>query len=267
AAETGARRRFLRARRLHAIHQNIRVMHHALVAGPYFDAFKPACSTHGSAKNKIPVLVAAAGREQVRLFRLDDQVRRARLPAFCKFWTGRQVGRRAFHRALFYPMSDRGDLCVGESKLIREFKFAGLEQPRRHESALRNGGDLACMRFCVLIGKQWEGRRFAGAMARGAVVKQYGSDSLVKRDLRICRAFAGFLRRLGCREAARRVRQEENKGKQGYYLSSSNHSRSEIKHPTASVVDTGGFRPLLAASMASANSCVVAARRACPMCS
>ena len=157
SAEAGPRGRFLRASRLHAIHQNIGVMHHAFVARPYFDGFEPAGSIHWSAKNKIPILVSAAGGELIRLFRLDNQIRRPHLPAFCKFRSGREIGRRAFDGTLFHPMSDGSDLCVGESKLIRKFKFAGIGQPRRHESALRNGDDLPGMRFRIFIGKQREG--------------------------------------------------------------------------------------------------------------
>src|ERR1700736_2245754 len=118
------------------------MMHHALIAWPNFDGFKPAGFIYWSAKNKVPVLVTTAGRELVRFFGLDDQIRRSHLPALCKFWTGRQIRRRAFHGALFHPMGDHGDLRVGESKLIRKFEFAGLRQPRRHEPALRNGSDL-----------------------------------------------------------------------------------------------------------------------------
>src|ERR1700730_11946243 len=74
AAEARSRRSFLRTSRLHAIHQNIRVMYHPLISWPYFYAFQPAGCLHWSAKNKVPVLVTAAGWQQIRLFRLDDQI-------------------------------------------------------------------------------------------------------------------------------------------------------------------------------------------------
>src|ERR1700737_3093476 len=73
AAEAGSWVRFLRASRLHAIHQNIRVMYHALIAWPNFDGFEPAGFIYRSGKDKIPVLVATAGRELVRFIGLDDQ--------------------------------------------------------------------------------------------------------------------------------------------------------------------------------------------------
>src|ERR1700688_939292 len=104
-------------------------------------------------------------------------------------------------------------------------------------------------------------------MARGAILKKYRSNILVKRNLRI--GIASVLRSLGCCKNGPQVRQQEN-NHQGDAINcwpDTNHSRSEIKHPMASVVDTGGRRPLLAVSIASANSCVVAARRDCPMCS
>src|ERR1700688_2316105 len=104
-------------------------------------------------------------------------------------------------------------------------------------------------------------------MARGAMLKKYRSNILVKRNLRI--GTASVLRSLGCCKNGPRVRQQEN-NHQGDGINcwpDTTHSRSEIKHPTASVVDTGGWRPLLAASIASANSCVVAARRGFSMCS
>src|ERR1700688_2718728 len=69
SAEAGPRERFLCTSRLHAIHQNIGVMHDTLVAWPYFDGLEPAGSIHWSAKNKIPILVGAAGGELIRLFR------------------------------------------------------------------------------------------------------------------------------------------------------------------------------------------------------
>src|ERR1700686_5863747 len=104
-------------------------------------------------------------------------------------------------------MNDHGDLRIGKPKFIRKFEFTGFRQPRWHEPALRNGGDLPRVRFRILIGQQWEGPRLAGAMARGAVVKQYWSNVLVKRNLRI--SVADFLRSLGCRKAAHRLRQQE----------------------------------------------------------
>src|SRR6202140_5916689 len=60
AAEARAWRSFLRTSRLHAIHQDIRVMHHPLISWPHFDAFQPADFINRSATNKIPVLVSAA---------------------------------------------------------------------------------------------------------------------------------------------------------------------------------------------------------------
>ncbi len=50
SAEAGPWGRFLRTSRLHAIHQNIGVMHDTLVARPYFDGFEPAGAIHWSAK-------------------------------------------------------------------------------------------------------------------------------------------------------------------------------------------------------------------------
>ncbi len=169
----GSGKKIPRASRLHAIHQDICVMHHAFIAWPYFDGFEPARFIYRSAENKIPVLVSAAGGELIRLFRLDDELRRPYLPAFLQIseWAA-DSEERSFDDALFHPMSDHGDLSVGESKLIRKFKFAGFRQPRWHEPALGNGGDLPRVRFCILIGQQWEGPRLAGAMARGAMVKQ-----------------------------------------------------------------------------------------------
>src|ERR1700722_12227475 len=105
-------------------------------------------------------------------------------------------------------------------------------------------------------------------MARGAILKKYRSNILVKRNLRI--GIASVSRSLGGCKSGPRVRQQEKNNHQGDGINcwpDTNHSRSEIKHPTASVVDTGGWRPLLAVSIASANSCVLAARRDCPMCS
>jgi hypothetical protein len=61
------------------------MMHHALIAWPNFDGFKPAGFIYRSAKDKIPVLVTAAGRELVRLFRIDNQIGRAHVPAVGKF--------------------------------------------------------------------------------------------------------------------------------------------------------------------------------------
>src|ERR1700674_604941 len=233
-----------------------------LVAGTDLHGLQPARLIHGRAENEIPVLIGSLGRQQVGLLGLDDQIGLAYLPAFHKMGGGWQVGRCAFHRAAVDPFRDQRNLLVREMKFIGKLELAGLRQPRRHESGLRYGCDLSGMRLCILISEQWKRPCFARPMAARAIAKEYRRDIAVESDLLVrCRALVlWFASRMTLRDQSNCQRKEGYARAKSLY--SPRHLRSEMKQPTPSATGDGGGTPLLAASMASANSCFVAARRA-----
>ncbi len=229
-------------------------MDHVLVAGTDLHRLQPARLIHGRAENKIPVLIGSLSRQQVGLFGLDDQIGLAHLPAFHKIGSGRQVGRCAFHRAAFGPFRDQRNLPVREMKFIGKLKFAGLRKPGRHEFGLRYRGDLSGVRLCIFIGEQREWPRFARPMAARAIAKENGRDITVESDLLIrCRTLVlWFGSRVTLQDQSNCQKKEKHARAKSLY--GPRHLRSEMKQPTPSAAADGGATPLLAASMASANS-------------
>src|SRR5882724_13093654 len=239
-------------------------MDHVLVAGTDLHGLQPARLIHGRVENKIPVLIGSLGRQQVGLLGFDDQIGLAHLPAFHKIGRGWQVGSCAFHRAAFHPFCDQLNLLVREMKFIGKLKFAGLRKPGRHEFGLRYRGDLSGMRLCILIGEQREWSCFPRTMAARARAKENGRDITVESHLLIrCRNLVlWFGSRMTLQDQSNCQKKEKHARAKSLYRAC--HLRSEMKQPTPSAAADGGATPLLAASMASANSCVVAARRVLP---
>ena len=112
AGETGTWLFFLAARRLAAVHKNVRVMNHAFVAGPDLDGFQPARAVNRSPKNEIPVHIGASGGKRVRFLRFDNFVRLAQLPTGDKSWGRQKVGGSALDRPLLDPLLNDGYLSV-----------------------------------------------------------------------------------------------------------------------------------------------------------
>src|SRR6266481_4294797 len=239
-------------------------MDHVLVTGSDLHGLQPARLIHGRAENKIPVLIGSLGRQQVGLLGFDDQIGFPDLPAFHKIGNRRQVGSCAFHRAAFDPFCDQRNLLVREMKFIGKLEFSGFRKPGRHEFGLRYRGDLSGMRLCILIGEQRERSCFAWSMAARARAKENRRDVAVESDLLIrCRTLAlWFGSRMTLEDQSNCQKKEGHARAKSLY--SPRHLRSEMKQPTPSAAADGGATPLLAASMALANSCVVAARRALP---
>ena len=94
AAKTRARLGFPPARCARAIHQNVRVVHVALVAGTNLNRLHPSRFLDRHRENKIPVRVGALRRKSQRLVRGENQVRFPEPPALHKFRLRRQIGRR-----------------------------------------------------------------------------------------------------------------------------------------------------------------------------
>src|SRR6266446_417781 len=134
----------------------------------------------------------------------------------------------------------------------------------RHEFGLRYRGDLSGVRLCIFIGEQRKWSRFARPMAARARAKENRRDITVESHLLIrCRNLVlWFGSRMTLQYQSNCRKKEKHARAKSLY--SPRHLRSEMKQPTPSAAADGGATPLLAASMASANSCVVAARRALP---
>ena len=113
-----------------------------LVAGPDLDGFQPARAIHGRAKDEIPIHVGAVGWKRVRFLGFDDFVRLPELPAGDESRGGREVARGALDSALLDPSLKEGDLFVGKTQFIGEFRWlrsesGGLRQLSRIHRAAR----------------------------------------------------------------------------------------------------------------------------------
>ena len=126
-------------------------MYHALVSRPDLDGLQPARAVDGCSKDEIPIHVGAAGGKRVRLFRFDDFVRLAELPARNKFRGRRQIFRSALRSALFDPPLNEGNLFVGETEFVGKFRRLRLRQPRRHEPRRCHRSDLPGVCFRVAV--------------------------------------------------------------------------------------------------------------------
>jgi hypothetical protein len=113
ARESFAWRDFLRTRRPRPIDVEIRVMHQTFVAGPDLDGADPSGGLQVRRENEIPVDVGAGGGKGVRSLRLEDQVRRAKLPAVDELRRVRRIG--PFGSARRGPIGECVDLFVGKA--------------------------------------------------------------------------------------------------------------------------------------------------------
>ena len=94
-AETCARLGFAFARRARAIHENVRMMHVALVARTNLDRLHPARFLNRHRENEIPIGVDALRRQTQRLRRRQDQVGLSQSPALDELRLRRQIFRIA----------------------------------------------------------------------------------------------------------------------------------------------------------------------------
>src|SRR5882672_1951104 len=149
-------------------------------------------------------------------------------------------------------------------KFIGKLEFAGFRKPGRHEFGLRYGCDLSGMRLCILIGEQREWPCFARPMAARARAKENRRDITVESDLLVRGGALAlwFGSRMTLQDQSNCQKEEGHARAKSLY--SPCHLTSEMEQPMPSAAADGGATPLLAASMASANSWVVAARRALP---
>src|SRR5437879_1037982 len=101
-----------------AIHQDVRVMNNAFVAGSNLAGFQPTRPINWRSKDEIPIAVGAARGKSVRFFRLNNFIRTSKLPAWDKLWRPRQIAGSAFDRPLLNPLLNEGNLLVGQAKFV-----------------------------------------------------------------------------------------------------------------------------------------------------
>ncbi len=151
-------------------------MHQPLVARANLDRLQPAGTIDRRAKHKIPINVAAACRQRVRLRRLHDQIRLAELPAFHKLWRGRQIRRISFRRTALGPIAQPRDVGIRKPQIICKFWIVRRRQPRRHQAPLRHFFDQSRVRFRISVRQQREWRCFSRPVAWGARPKKNRRD-------------------------------------------------------------------------------------------
>ena len=108
AAETGARLALPLARRTGTIHQNVGVVHVALVARTNLNRFHPPRLLDWNGKNKVPVRVSALRRKHERLLRRQNHVGLSETPALDEFRL-READRRCCPPPRLVPPSARSD--------------------------------------------------------------------------------------------------------------------------------------------------------------
>ena len=138
-------------RGLVAVNQNVGMVYQSLVARTNFNRPHPARLVYRNGQDEIPILICTARRQHVCLFRLENQVGLAQLPALHELRFRRKIGGLAFQHALGHPLPNGGDLFVCQAPLVGKFQFLRLGQPGRHEARLRYGHDLMAAFLDVLV--------------------------------------------------------------------------------------------------------------------
>src|ERR1700751_4168910 len=109
---------------MQAADQNVRMINNAFFSRMNFDGFNPPPALLFGGENKIPIVVCASGGKNIRLARMKDQVRLAKLPSGSKHRRGRRCFRVAEWRASLCPKTEKFDLLIREAHLALEFQFA-----------------------------------------------------------------------------------------------------------------------------------------------
>jgi len=148
----------------------------------YFDVFNTACGLDGRAKNKIPINVAAAGRNFVGRIGMKNQIRLAELPTGVEAWGRRQVGSVAFQHSVGNPSSKERNFIGRKMKIAGEIGCAGIGKPGGHDALFGEVRDLPGVRFDVAVGKKRKRSCFTGMMARSASAKDDRREIFIERD-------------------------------------------------------------------------------------
>ena len=120
---------------------------------------------------------------------LHDCVGRPILECVPLVVTGRRRHRLAVaaRSAGLNPRNNRGDLRIGEARIVGQFAAEfRIGEPRRHLAAHHARLDGPRPRACVFVCDQRHRRRFAGAMTTDASGVEDRRDVVIERDRRCC---------------------------------------------------------------------------------
>ncbi len=130
------------ARGAGAIQQDVRVMHHALVARAQLHGAHVARAVHGRVHHEIAEHVRAFRGHRVGLRHFEHEIGRAELPSRGEGGGRGSGGGRPLRRAFGGPALDERDLLVGEPPRSGQVAVARLGRPGRHEADPGHARDL-----------------------------------------------------------------------------------------------------------------------------
>ncbi len=156
---------------------------------PGFPGETPCVLGQVRVDDEVAIDVRAARRQLEGRRHLDDEIRRAEMPAVRELRERGHLRAVAFRHPVLHPVADRRDLRVGQPPLVGELAVAVRRVPGRHVTRLGDFRDRLRVLLHVLVRDQRERRRLPRAMARHAVGVQDGRDALRERQRRRCGPF------------------------------------------------------------------------------
>ena len=141
-------------------------MDDARVVGPELEGAHVPRARQGDRQHKRPEYVAAVSGYGERRRHVDDEVRRAKLPAAGPCGRGRKIRRVPFGRAAGKPLLDEGQLAIAQSPLAGKRALPRFRLPRRHKAACRHLADQRRPLLHVVIREEAERRNLPRAMTR-----------------------------------------------------------------------------------------------------
>jgi hypothetical protein len=151
-------------------------MQDAPVSGLVFKPRDPDVVIQVGRDGDVGVRHGPVGRDLERLDHLEDQIRLAHRPAFREGRDFRQIGAIAFWRTAVDPRGDRGNLGIGQARIVGELADVRVGAPRRHLSRHNLLLDGARPRPGIIVGNERHRRDRAGTMALDAAVVQNRGD-------------------------------------------------------------------------------------------
>ena len=151
-------------------------MVHRAAAGAELHRADEAVAAARDGQDEVPVDIASVRRQREGIGHTEHEVRLAQFPSVVPPGHLRQVLGVAFAQTVLRPAPEHGDLRLAQSPVAHKSMLSGLGQPRRHLPARRDLDDRLGPFPRVGVGEQRERRRFARAMAWGAVPVQQRRD-------------------------------------------------------------------------------------------
>ena len=167
-----------RIRRVEIACSACRIDHHARVmnrpgrARPQFNGANPAKLLQRHGQHELPIDVGRAGREDIRLRQLDDEVRCAEVPTVPSVRRSRARGPRTLKGPKGGPSCDKVDLGLRQAPFPLKRPYRGGRLPRRHGSAAGHRSDERGALARRVVVEQAEWTDAARPVARHAVLEE-----------------------------------------------------------------------------------------------